>query len=95
MSANSPGCLLYSEMRLPCPDLHLALEQVLGDDDTSMCANLHAGSTILTQAYGRAIERFAEGQGALAAALSAYNTGASRPDLPTATSLDTTVWCRR
>jgi type IV secretion system protein VirB1 len=56
-------------------DLHLTLEQVLGDDDTSECANLRAGSTILTQAYGRAIERFGEGQGALAAALSAYNTG--------------------
>jgi Transglycosylase SLT domain len=57
------------------PDLHLTLEQVLGDDDTSECANLHAGSMILTRAYGRAIERFGEGQGALAAALSAYNTG--------------------
>jgi type IV secretion system protein VirB1 len=56
-------------------DLHLTLEQMLGDDDTSMCANLRAGSTILTQAYGRAIERFGEGQGALAAALSAYNAG--------------------
>jgi hypothetical protein len=29
----------------------------------------------LTRAYGRAIERFGEGQAALAAALSAYNTG--------------------
>src|ERR1700730_7007048 len=26
------------------PDLHLTLEQVLGDDDTSECANLRAGS---------------------------------------------------
>ena len=57
------------------PDLHLTLEQVLGDDDTSMCANLRAGSTILTQAYGRAMGRYGEGQEALKAALSAYNTG--------------------
>ena len=73
----------------------LTLEQVPGDDDTSECAKLRAGSTILTRAYGRAIERFGEGQGALAAALSAYNKGASRPDLRTAMSLDTTVRCRR
>ena len=62
------------------------------------CANLHAGSTILTRAYGRAIERFGEGQAALAAALYVYNTGgftAGSTDLPTATSLDTTLRCRR
>jgi len=40
-----------------------------------MCANLRAGNTILTQAYGRAVGRYGEGQEALKAALSAYNTG--------------------
>jgi type IV secretion system protein VirB1 len=39
------------------------------------CTNLRAGAFILTQAYHSAAARYGEGQRALQAALSAYNTG--------------------
>ena len=39
------------------------------------CANLAAGARILTEFYGGAAHRYGEGQVALQAALSAYNTG--------------------
>lgn len=39
------------------------------------CTNLHAGATILTGAYAAAIKAHGEGQAALQAALSHYNTG--------------------
>lgn len=39
------------------------------------CANITAGSAILMESYQRAAHEFGEGQSALQAALSAYNTG--------------------
>lgn len=39
------------------------------------CANIEAGATILTESYKRAAQEFGQGQPALQAALSAYNTG--------------------
>jgi type IV secretion system protein VirB1 len=39
------------------------------------CTNVKAGAAILTANYVRAVQSFGEGQGALRAALSAYNTG--------------------
>lgn len=39
------------------------------------CANIRAGSTILKENYNRSTESLGEGQAALGAALSAYNTG--------------------
>lgn len=39
------------------------------------CANIQAGATILTESYDRAVREFGQGQSALQAALSAYNTG--------------------
>ncbi len=46
------------------------IEQVLDP-----CANVRAGATILTANYAEAVRGRREGQGALQAALSAYNTG--------------------
>jgi type IV secretion system protein VirB1 len=57
------------------PNLHTTIEQILGEDNHAVCANLEAGATILRENYGRAVQRYGEGQMALAAALSAYNTG--------------------
>jgi type IV secretion system protein VirB1 len=57
------------------PALHLTIDQVLGTDPVTVCANLRAGAAILTADYGRAVQRYQAGQPALAAALSAYNTG--------------------
>jgi type IV secretion system protein VirB1 len=39
------------------------------------CNNLRAGSRILSRGYAGAVKRYGEGQDALMAALSAYNTG--------------------
>lgn len=39
------------------------------------CTNLAAGARILTDYYGSAVRRYGEGQPALQAAISAYNTG--------------------
>lgn len=39
------------------------------------CKNLTASATVLTDCYSRAINKFSEGQEALQAALSCYNTG--------------------
>lgn len=39
------------------------------------CKNLEAAATVLTDCYSRASDRFGEGQEALQAALSCYNTG--------------------
>lgn len=39
------------------------------------CANLSAGARILTEFYGNAAHQYGEGQPALQAAISAYNTG--------------------
>lgn len=39
------------------------------------CTNIHAGATILTESYERAVHEFGQGEAALQAALSAYNTG--------------------
>lgn len=39
------------------------------------CSNLRGAATVLTNCYGRAVPRFKEGQQALRAALSCYNTG--------------------
>lgn len=39
------------------------------------CANVHAGAVVLTDAYAAAVRAYGEGQPALRAALSAYNTG--------------------
>ena len=39
------------------------------------CTNLQAASRVLEECYGRARERFGEGERALSAALSCYNTG--------------------
>lgn len=50
--------------------LGLSMEQVLDP-----CTNLKAGAAILTASYADAVRSRGEGQGALQAALSAYNTG--------------------
>jgi len=50
--------------------LGLTIEEVL-----EPCQNLQAGSRILTRSYQGAVKRYGEGQPALKAALSAYNTG--------------------
>lgn len=50
--------------------LGLSVDQVLDP-----CTNLKAGGTILTANYADAVRSRGEGQGALQAALSAYNTG--------------------
>lgn len=39
------------------------------------CKNIRAAATVLTECYTRSAERFGEGQAALRAALSCYNTG--------------------
>lgn len=57
------------------PALHLTVEQVLGSDPDTVCANLAGGARILTADYASATLRFEPGQPALKAALSAYNTG--------------------
>jgi type IV secretion system protein VirB1 len=50
--------------------LDYSIEQVLNP-----CANVKAGATILTADYAEAVRSHGEGQAALQAALSAYNTG--------------------
>lgn len=50
--------------------LGTTIEQVLDP-----CANVRAGAAILTANYAEAVRSRGEGQGALQAALSAYNTG--------------------
>lgn len=50
--------------------LSLSIDQVLDP-----CTNVKAGATILTANYADAVRSRGEGQGALQAALSAYNTG--------------------
>jgi type IV secretion system protein VirB1 len=50
--------------------LGVTIEQVLDP-----CANVRAGAAILTANYADAVRSRGEGQGALQAALSAYNTG--------------------
>ena len=50
--------------------LGISIEQVLDP-----CANVKAGAAILTANYAEAVRSHGEGQGALQAALSAYNTG--------------------
>lgn len=50
--------------------LGLSLERIF-----EPCTNLRAGALILSQAYDAAAARYGEGQRALRAALSAYNTG--------------------
>jgi type IV secretion system protein VirB1 len=57
------------------PALHMTIEQVLGSDPDTVCANLAGGARILTADYASATLRFEPGQPALKAALSAYNTG--------------------
>ena len=52
------------------PRLGLTVEQVLDP-----CTNIAAGGRILTANYADAVRRWGEGQVALQAALSAYNTG--------------------
>ena len=52
------------------PALGTTVEQVLDP-----CTNIRSGATILTADYVQASQRFAPGQPALQAALSAYNTG--------------------
>ena len=52
------------------PRLGLTVETVLDP-----CRNLAAGARILTDAYDTASRKHGDGQGALRAALSAYNTG--------------------
>jgi type IV secretion system protein VirB1 len=50
--------------------LGYSVEQILDP-----CTNLKAGSRILSRGYSGATKRFGQGQAALKAALSAYNTG--------------------
>ncbi len=50
--------------------LNLTVEQVMDP-----CTNLHAGGTILAAFYSKAAQRYGQGQTALIAALSAFNTG--------------------
>lgn len=45
------------------------------EDAFDECKNVAAGGVVLSGFYGRAVERFGEGQNALAHALSSYNTG--------------------
>jgi type IV secretion system protein VirB1 len=45
------------------------------EDALDPCTNVRGGGAILTADYGRAVVRFGEGQQALLAAISAYNTG--------------------
>ena len=45
------------------------------EDAFDPCRNLAGGAVILTSFYGAAVRRYGEGQAALMAALSAYNTG--------------------
>lgn len=52
------------------PKLNLTVEQVF-----DQCTNITAGATILSTDYARASAAYGEGQIALQAALSAYNTG--------------------
>lgn len=52
------------------PALGRSVEQLFNP-----CVNLHAGATILTGAYAAATKAHGEGQAALQAALSHYNTG--------------------
>ena len=54
--------------------LGVSVEQMLEDP----CANLAAGGRILSEGYTRAVAQMGEGQPALRAALSAYNTGSLR-----------------
>jgi type IV secretion system protein VirB1 len=67
------GMMQISDRNLPA--LHLTIEQVLGTDADTVCANLAGGARILTADYVAATLRFEPGQPALKAALSAYNTG--------------------
>ena len=50
--------------------LGLTIDQVL-----EPCTNIRAGAAILIADYARAVQAYGEGQAALKAALSAYNTG--------------------
>jgi type IV secretion system protein VirB1 len=52
-------------------ELGYTIEQVLDDP----CANIRAGAAVLTADYAAATRTHGEGQAALQAALSAYNTG--------------------
>jgi type IV secretion system protein VirB1 len=52
------------------PKLGLTAEQIMDP-----CTNIRVGSTILVSNYTAAVRTFGEGQRALQAALSAYNTG--------------------
>jgi type IV secretion system protein VirB1 len=52
------------------PGLGLSVEQVL-----EPCTNLHAGGAILAAFYTREAQRYGQGQRALMAALSDFNTG--------------------
>lgn len=52
-------------------NLGYSVEQMLSDQ----CLNVKAGAQILTENYTRAVRERGHGQGALLAALSAYNTG--------------------
>ena len=45
------------------------------EDALDGCKNIAAGGAILSGFYGKAVQRFGEGQRALMAALSGYNTG--------------------
>jgi type IV secretion system protein VirB1 len=67
------GLMQITDRNLPA--LHLTIEQVLGTDPITVCANLAAGATILAEDYGRAAAQVGPGQPALMLALSAYNTG--------------------
>ena len=67
------GMMQITDRNLPA--LHLTVEQVLGSDLDTVCANLAGGARILTADYASATLRFEPGQPALKAALSAYNTG--------------------
>jgi type IV secretion system protein VirB1 len=53
------------------PALGYTVEEVLNDP----CANIRAGAAVLTADYAAAVRVHGEGQAALQAALSAYNTG--------------------
>jgi type IV secretion system protein VirB1 len=52
-------------------ELGYTIERVLDDP----CANIRAGAAVLTADYAAAVQTLGEGQAALQAALSAYNTG--------------------
>jgi type IV secretion system protein VirB1 len=52
-------------------ELGYTIEQVLDDP----CANIRAGAAVLSADYAAAVRTHGEGQAALQAALSAYNTG--------------------